>query len=627
MNNRTYRKRARGSRRQKKKNKRFTAKMQASLLLVFCVFLVIFGTLIGRLWYIGNEHGDKYEKRVLAQQTYVSNAIPFKRGDIVDRNGTKLATSEKVYNLILDPVTILEKKGYKEPTLQAVNKIFSIPIDELEEILVEKKDSRYVKMEDYKHLDYSVVEEFNKLKEKDKKKKKDKKDTTDKVNNIHGVWFEEEYVRKYPLNNVGSSIIGFTQKNDGNIGTWGIEEYYDEELNGTNGREYGYFNADLELERQVKPAINGNTIVSTIDANVQAITEKHVEKFLKETGAKNIAVMITDPNSGEIYASASNQSFDLNNPRDLSAFYTKKELKKMTVKEKSEALSSIWRNYCISDAFEPGSTFKPFTIAAALEEDKASENSTYVCDGSQVVVQGEKPVNCSNTGGHGTITLEQSLMFSCNDALMAIGKTLGRKNFASYTRLFGFGEKTGIDLPGEAEGLIFQQAALNPMELATSSFGQSQTVTMAQMVAGFGALINGGKYYQPHIVKEIQNDTGAVVESKDGVWAKECVSSDTSSKIRKYLRSTVKDGTAKPAGVKGYSIGGKTGTAEKGRRNKKNYIVSFIGFAPTDNPQMVIYVVIDEPNVADQAHSTYATELAHDILKEVLPFLGIYPAK
>lgn len=595
MDNRTpYTDRMAADRNRKKKNKKFTLKMQANLLLVFCVVLVLFAVLLVRLWMITSENGEKYEKRVLSQQTYVSNAIPFKRGDITDRNGTKLAMSEKVYNLILDPVTILEKEGYKEPTLAAVHKVFSIPMEELEQLLVEKKDSRYVQMKEYKHLDYSVVEQFEKLKEKDKSKKDD---DTDRVNNIHGVWFEEEYVRKYPLNNVASSVIGFTQKNDGNTGNWGIEEYYNEELNGTNGREYGYFNSDLELERNVKPAINGNTIVSTIDANVQAIVEKHVEKFIEETGAKNIAVMITNPNNGEIYASVSNKTFDLNNPRDLTAFYSKKELKAMTMEEKSAALSAMWRNFCVSDAYEPGSTFKPFTVAAALEEDKASGKSTYVCDGGEVVVPGTKPVKCSNKSGHGTLTLEQSLMFSCNDAMMAIVKKLGRKDFAAYTKLFGFGEKSGIDLPGEASGIIFNEDQLNPMELATSSFGQSQTVTMAQMVAGFSSLINGGKYYKPHIVKEIQNDAGAVVEAKNGVLVKETVSADTSSKIRKYLKKTVEGGTAQIAGVEGYSIGGKTGTAEKAPRDKSNYVVSFLGFAPTDDPQMVIYAVIDEPDV------------------------------
>lgn len=624
MDNRTtYRERSVDDRK-KRKNKRFTSKMQANLLLVFCVVILLFIALAVRLWYISNENGEKYEKRVLSQQTYVSNAIPFKRGDITDRNGTKLAVSEKVYNLILDPVTILEKEDYKEPTLKAVNQVFSVPMEELEQILAEKKDSRYVQMKEYKHLDYSMVEQFEKLKVKDKNKKDDK---TDSTNNIHGVWFEEEYVRTYPLNNVGSSIIGFTQKNDGNVGNWGIEEYYNEELNGTNGREYGYFNADLQLERNVKPAINGNTVVSTIDANVQAITEKHVEKFLEETGAKNIAVMITNPNNGEIYASVSNQTFDLNNPRDLSVLYTEDELAEMTTEEKSAALSALWRNFCISDAFEPGSTFKPFTVAAALEEDKANENSTYVCDGSEVVVEGQKPVKCSSRQGHGTITLEQSLMFSCNDALMAIGKTLGREDFAAYTRLFGFGEKSSIDLPGESQGIIFSQEQLNPMELATSSFGQSQTVNMSQMVAAFASLINGGKYYKPHIVKEIQNDAGAVVEKVDGVLVRETVSADTSSKIRQYLEETVEAGTAATAGVEGYSIGGKTGTAEKAPRDKSNYIVSFLGFAPTDDPQMIIYVVIDEPDVEEQAHSSYATQLAHEILEEVLPFLGVYPSK
>lgn len=624
MDNRTAYRQHLTEERRKKKNRRFTPKMQANLLLVFCIVILIFIALVVRLWYITNENGEKYERKVLSQQTYVSNAIPFKRGDITDRNGTKLAVSEKVYNLILDPVTILEKEAYKEPTLTAVNKVFGIPMEELEKLLVEKKDSRYVQMKEYKYLDYSVVQEFEQLKVKDKN---NKNDDTDSTNNIHGVWFEEEYIRTYPLKNVGSSIIGFTQKNDGNVGNWGIEEYYNEELNGTNGREYGYFNADLELERNVKPAINGNTVVSTIDANVQAITEKHVEKFLEETGAKNIAVMITNPNNGEIFASVSNKTFDLNNPRDLTAFYTEEELEAMSMEEQSAALSAMWRNFCISDAYEPGSTFKPFTVAAALEEDKANESSTYVCDGKEVVVEGQNPIRCNKRSGHGTITLEESLMFSCNDALMEMSKNLGRTDFYSYTRLFGFGEKSGIDLPGEAQGIVFAEDQLNPVELATSSFGQSQTVNMTQMVAGFSSLINGGKYYKPHIVKEIRNDAGAVVENKDAVLVKETVSADTSSKLRQYLRSTVESGTAGPAGVEGYSVGGKTGTAEKAPRDKANYVVSFLGFTPTDDPQVVIYVVIDEPAVEDQAHSTYATQLAHDILEEVLPFLGVYPEK
>ncbi len=588
--------------------KKFTSKMQASLLLVFCIIMLTFALLVVRMLYLTNADGDRYEKKVLSQQTYVSNVIPYKRGDILDRNMTKLAISEKVYNLILDPVTILQKEAYMEPTLNALESCFGIEKSTISQLIDEKSESQYVQMKDYKGLDYETVEVFN------AKAKKD--------GNIKGVWFEEEYKRYYPLSTVGSTVIGFTQKVDHNIGNWGIEEAYNDELSGTNGREYGYFNAELKLERTVKPAINGNTIISTIDANVQSAVEKKIAKYLKEPGAENVAVVLMNPQNGEIYAMVSNEAFDLNNPRDLSQFYTEKEIKAMDDEQMGVALSAMWRNYCISDAYEPGSTFKPFTVAAALDEKVVSDKSTFVCDGYAQIA--DKRIACNVHAGHGKLTLKQSLMVSCNAALMQIGTKLGAQKFADYTDLFGFGKKTGIDLPGEASGIVYPKEKLNPVELATCSFGQSNTVTMVQMVAGFSSLINGGNYYQPHIVKEVQNENGATVEKIDSTLMKKTISEGTSNKIRKYLFDTVEEGTAAPAKVAGYEIGGKTGTAEKLPRDKTNYIVSFMGFAPVDDPEVVIYVVIDQPHVKDQPHSTFATVFASEIMDEVLPFLGVY---
>ncbi len=596
-------------RRKEKPIKKFTHKMQASLLLVFCIVLICFGFLLVRLVKINTDSDGKYERRVLSQQTYVSNAIPYKRGDILDRNLTKLATSEKVYNLILDPVTMLEKEDYKEPTIAALTECFGITAQEVNTILKEKSESRYVIMKEYKGLEYDEVSLFE---EKEAENK-----------NIQGVWFEEEYVRRYPLSNVASNIIGFTQKGDANIGTWGIEEYYNEELSGTNGREYGYFDSELNLERNVKPAVNGYNIISTIDSNVQAIVERHVEEYLNETGAENMAVLLMNPQNGEIYSMVSNYSFDLNNPRDLSDFYTEEEIEAMTDVEYSAALSKLWRNYCISDAYEPGSTFKPFTVATALDEALATENSTYECAGKAVVA--DRTIKCNAT--HNTVTLEESLMYSCNVAMMDIAENMGRTVFSGYLNLYGFGQKTGIDLPGESSGIIYSEEKLNQVELATSSFGQSNTVTMVQMAAGFSSLINGGKYYKPHVVKQIENDNGAVVETIEPILVKETVSRETSDKIREYLYSTVESGTAAPAGVAGYEIGGKTGTAEKQPRGEGNYLVSFLGFAPVEEPQVVIYVIIDEPHVEEQDHSSYATTFASKVMEDVLPFLGVYPTE
>jgi len=449
-------------------------------------------------------------------------------------------------------------------------------------------------------------------------KKISKKNHDKKI--ITGVWFEESYVRKYPLSTVGCDVIGFS--NTSNVGSYGVEEAYNNVLNGTNGREYGYFDSELNLQRNVKPATNGNNVILTIDANVQRIVEEHIVKYQSEVGSENIAVMLANPNNGEIYAMASNPLYDLNNPRDLTTFYSASEISKMTDEDKTKNLSMIWKNYCLSDAFEPGSTFKPFTVAAALDEALVSDHSSYVCNGKETV--SGVTMRCVNRAGHGTITLGETLKYSCNDALVQIGLKLGRNLFSNYNKLYGFGNKTGIDLPGEATGILHSEDQLNPVELATSSFGQTQTVTMVQMMAGFCSLINGGNYYVPHVVKQIQNESGAEVENIEPVVSKKTISSTTSKLLREYMFETVESGTASGAQVKGYEIGGKTGTAEKRPVGNKKYLVSFIGFAPIDNPQVAIYVIIDEPNVEDQAHSSYATEFASSLMKEVLPFLGVY---
>ena len=285
----------------------------------------------------------------------------------------------------------------------------------------------------------------------------------------------------------------------------------------------------------------------------------------------------------------------------------------------------MWSNFCIGSAYEPGSTYKPFTIAAALDENLINGNSTFNCTGVKKVA--DRDIHCSNRSGHGLLDLRHSLMESCNVALMDIGERMGAGRFYRYNKLYGFGQRTGVDLPGETSGLVFSKEQLNPVELATSSFGQTQTVTMVQMLSGFSSLINGGNYYQPDIVKEIQNSNGEVVESVDPVIVKKTTTEDTSKTLCSYLKSTVEDGTASPAKVKGYSIGGKTGTAEKRPVSEKNYLVSFIGCVPAENPEVAVYVIIDEPHVKDQAHSTYATEFAHKIMKKILPFLGQYATK
>ncbi len=589
------------------KIKKFNSKMQANLLLVFCVVILLFSGLIGRILFLNYKDGDEYSKRVLSQQTYVSNAIPYKRGDIVDRNMTVMAKSVKVYNLILDPKLILQKDKFRNPTITALTKCFDLSKSDIDTILEKKSTMQYVVV--LKELDFKQVSQFQKLQKADKK------------GYIKGVWFEEEYVRRYPMKTVACDVLGFTTK--GNVGNWGIEQFYNEDLNGANGREYGYFDSDLKLERTVKPAVNGNTIVSTIDANVQKIVEKKIADFEEEMGAKNVAVLVMNPNNGEIYAMASNPVYDLNNPTDLTPFYTKEEIDKMSEKDTTDAWNAIWRNFTISDTFEPGSTFKPVTVSAALDEAKVTNNSSYVCDGSQNVSGVD--IGCSHT--HGTISLGEAISLSCNDALMQIGAKIGYSFFLKYQTDLGFGGKTGIDLPGESTGITFNKDTLGPVELATSTFGQGENVTMIQLASAFSAIINGGNYYQPHVVKQILNDNGATVKTMEGNLVKKVVTSHTSDLLRKYMEQTVLNGTGTSAKVDGYSIGGKTGTAEKDGRDKTNYLVSFIGFTPVEKPEVVVYVVIDEPNVANQAQSSIPSKLTGEIMKEILPFLGVYPSE
>lgn len=575
--------------------------MQQNLLVTFILVVILFVALIVRLMYLNYSVGDKYEKRVLSQQTYMSNAIAYKRGSILDRNGTVLAESIRVYNLILDPLKMQSKEEYLKPTLKALKNCFDISEGDVLKVLKEKPKSQYVVY--MKSIEAAKVEEFKKLQEEDKDK------------SIQGVWFEDAYKRVYPFKTLASDVIGFTS-----AGT-GLESYYNEDLTGEDGREYGYFDSDLNLERVVKEATNGNTIVSTIDANIQQIVEKHVAKFNKETGSKNTAVLVMNPKNGEVISMTSGDSYDLNNPMDLSGIYTKKELAAMSEAEKKEALNNLWRNFVISDSFEPGSTFKPVTVASALEEGLVKPNSKFYCGGVYKVA--DRYIHCAVRAGHGTITLSQALMYSCNVSLMQIGEKLGAKRFYQHQTNFMFGSRTGIDLPAEGTGVIFKEENLGKTELATSSFGQGFNTTMIQIASALSSLINGGDYYQPHLLKEVKSDTGVTIRTNKSNLMKKTVSSTTSDSIRKFLLETVEEGTATVAKVDGYKIGGKTGTAEKFPRGSKKYLVSFIGFAPADDPEVVIYCVVDEPDVKDQAHSTFASQLFHDIAEEVFPFLEI----
>ena len=597
-----------------KKRKRFLGRMQKKLFWVTAILTCGFVALIVRIWYINDKDGKRYEKIVLAQQSYDSIEIPYRRGDILDRNGTQLATSEKVYNLIIEPKNILQDDKVKKATISALTKYFDLTETQIEEALSDKS-SLYKKM--LKKLTYEQVKPFN-----DFVATKDGK-------NVKGVWFEDEYQRYYPYNSLACHAIGFTVS--GNVGQGGMEGYYNDELNGINGREYGYLTEDMTLERTTKEPVNGYNIISTIDANAQNIVEKKINAFMTQTGAKNVSVLVMDPNSGEVLAMANSNSFDLNEPYEDSARAyqfnsedgdVQAQIDALSDDERLDCLNKAWRNFIISDGFEPGSTYKTFTISGALEDGALKGDEVFFCGGNYKVA--DTTINCHNHSGHGQVGVEQALMQSCNVALMQIAETEGRKTFAKYQNVFGFGKTTHVDLYGEAAGLVYPEEKLNPVELATSSFGQGLTVTMMQIGTAFCSVINGGDYYEPHMVKQIVDENGGVINNIEPTILRKTISSETSEFMRNALFEVVSNGTARKAQVAGYTIGGKTGTAEKLPRGNGKYLLSFIGFAPVENPQVVVYVTVDEPNVEDQASSGLGTIIAQSIFQELLPYMNIY---
>lgn len=596
--------------------RKFSKTMQRKLVMLFAAIVLAFVFLVGRITYINAASGDKYTKLVLDQQQYGSRTIPFKRGNIVDRNGTKIATSERIYNVILDMKVMLSKEEYIEPTIQVLEDCFGIAEEDVRTLVDENPTGRYNILK--KGVDYATAQKFNKI-----------ESDSEKYPNVKGIWLEEDYVRKYPYNTLASDVIGFTV--DGNVGSNGIEASYNSILNGTDGREYGYQDESTSFEQTVKEPENGQTVMSTIDLQVQSIVEKHILEFNEEhknqaregEGSLDTAVIVMNPQNGEILAEASYPNYDLNNPRDLTKYYTEEQIEAMSDEEKLDTLNSLWNNFCVSDTYEPGSTFKPFVISAGLETGVLTGEESYTCGGALHV--GDHDIHCSNRDGHGAQTLKRALENSCNVALMQIGESIGAEEFTRYQELFGFGEMTGIDLPGEAstEGLLYEAENMDAASLATNAFGQNFNVTMTQLAASFCSLVNGGNYYEPHVVKQIQDENGNVTETKDPVLVRKTISKETSDIIKDYMYGVVEEGTGKSAAVEGYAIGGKTGTAEKLPRRNGKYLVSFIGYAPQENPQVVVYVVVNEPNAQGQANSGFATELASKIMGEIFPYLGI----
>ena len=680
------------------KVKTFTPRMRKKLRVLFIIILAAFVGLGIRLYLIARNNGEEYARVVLSQQEYDSKIIPYRRGDIYDRNGMILAASNKVYNVILDCSILMGKDEYLEPTLNALNSVFDLDISEVRSYIVTNPSSKYKILA--KRVSYEEMLAFQDLKAE-----------SEDGDLIKGVWFEDEYVRQYPNSTLGCDIIGFTSGD--NIGNFGLEQYYNSTLSGTNGREYGYLNEDSDLERTVIPAVDGYSIYSTIDINIQNTVEKYLADFNEEyknkvniaNGAENLACIIMEVDTGNVLAMAQYPVYDLNDPRNTDAligarqvdidgkkttgkpieitslldanngmvdpdavddtetetqedgrdtedqdgnasvtetgtdgepllvteslYVTEDSLRLMDDDTLYQNLNSLWKNYCINATYEPGSVSKPFTVAAALDSGSITGNEYYNCEGKLKV--GDHEIKCHNTYGDGYLSVAEAIERSCNVALMHISFACGKETFLKYQHAFGFGLKTNIDLAGESRtaSLVYTPSTMRQTDLATNSFGQGYNCTMIQMISAFCSLINGGNYYEPHMVSRVVTSDGSTIQNIEPRVLKQTISPSVSNTIIDYCNLVVTGeyGTGKTARPAGYMIGGKTGTAETLPRGNGEYVVSFMGYAPADDPEIAIYVVVDRPNVGTwgaQADAKYATRIVRNILTDVLPYLHIY---
>ena len=609
------------------KPRKFHTGMKKKLAMLFMAVLLALVGLAVRISYINATSGNRYRKQVLsqAQQKYESRVLPAKRGDIYDRNGNLLATSNKVYNVILDCKAVNADPDYVEPTVRAMTQVLGLDEEDIRRRLTGEstKNSQYqiverqLSVEKKKDFEkYTTIDEESTLSDAEKEERR----------HVQGVWFEEDYLRIYPYDELACDTIGFTLARD--VADVGLESYYNSTLSGVDGRQYGYFNSDADVEMTIIEPTNGMSIETTIDVGVQQIVEKYVNAFNKRMGGENVGVIVERPSTGEILAIDGGDRYNLNTPRDLSSLYSEEQIKAMTDEETVEALNAMWNNYCITDAYEPGSTVKPIVMAAALEKGKIAEDDHYFCDGFQNfgATGYVTMIKCSAYPyGHGSEGLGDVIANSCNDGMMQIADAMGREQFIKTQSLFNFGTRTGIDLPNEGAGVIHTTESMGETELACSAFGQGFTCTMIQEINAMCSVINGGYYYQPRLVTRIRDSSGGIVKTYSPTLLKQTISANISADIRSYMAQSVAEGTSRFSKVFGYSSGGKTGTAEKLPRGNGKYLVSFIGFAPVDDPQVVIYVVVDEPNAAEQASSTYAQFIAQGILSELLPYLNVEP--
>lgn len=621
------------------------------LAIAFIGVALVLALLTVFIFNMGRQNRSAMTINLLNQARYKSLELPARRGDILDANGVVLATSTKAYDIALDiqylrndddvNYTEEQRQSSIKATVEALAESFGMDETAIYQAVSEKQNARYHVLKKgasqsekdsfeskyiLSEIEVSKLYSDNDEKTADKLVRELKNEKAEMKKLIRGVVIETRYVRSYPYKSLASHVIGFCDASG--AGQAGIEKYYDSYLTGKNGKLYSYMDAGMMPVTKEKTPEDGGYIRLTLDVRHQSVVEKHIKKFkaAHETGngkfgAKNIAVVVMDPRNGAIKAMASNLGYDLNEPRNLAAtkLYTKEELASMTDAQISSELNALWKNYCISDAYEPGSTFKPILLSYALDNGAVKYHTGFECNGKLHV--GDRDISCSSKIGHGKETVEQALVNSCNVAFMQIGFNVKKEGLEACQNLFNFGLKTNIDLPDEVYtyNSIHRAESMGIMDLATNSFGQNFEVSMIQMATAFSSVINGGTYYRPRAVSEFINTyNNTTVENKPVVLRK-TVSGETSAGLKRYLHTTVKSRqTEEELSIAGAAeIGGKTGTAEKLPRDKTRYLISFIGFTPIDEPRLVCYVVLDEPNLEKQDNSAVAMELGKSIIREL----------
>ncbi|MCR5848012.1 MAG: penicillin-binding protein 2 [Lachnospiraceae bacterium] len=657
---------------------------------LFYLLIVSFVVIILRLSYIVSFKGEEYKRMVYSQRQASDIVIPCERGSIYDAKGTVLASNIKEYIVILDAKQVndycrqMGKSAYIEATADALNKYLGYNKQEIIDFINDNpKDAyeRISKEENGKVISLTSEELKPLMTAIEESKMKGSKETA-----IYGIQFEDSYSRIYPNNTLACDLIGYV--NDGDEGMYGLEQYYEDDLKGVNGRSFGYINDYTNLERQIVPAQNGNSLILNVDASIQRIVERKINEINESmdtedrAGSYNTGVIIMESETGNVLAMAGYPFYDLNDPKAVSAdkYYSQKQIKELLSKfaisegyvdgvsgniffeedkepyfkilnletgmdevvvlteEQKDTLDNdlsgyvrdgVWKNFCISDTYEPGSVAKTITTAVGLDSGKLVPSDSYYCTGVIQVL--DRNIHCSHKWGCLGGDLRMCLVKSCNPAYTVFGKKIGKETFLEYTKDF-YGIKTGIDLTGEvsAHNLVFTEATLNTTELATASFGQGFNATMIQMICGFNSLINGGNYYEPHVVNRIVDANGCVIKNIEPKILKQTVSESTSEKMKDYCIGVVEEseGTGKKSRPAGYRIGGKTGTAQisgVGGYQAGQYVVSFMSFAPAIDPKIVMYVVIDRPNIPDQSSGAVnqACILTREIYTEVLPYLNI----